>query len=220
MSCPILPQERATRFFADLRYSFTMLRHPLDAIYYLKSRQRGSLYSAFFLLAVAFLVYMADILGRGFIFNQNSLSALSPLLLTILFFVSFFLFAAANYMVSTINDGEGTLTNLLIVLSYSLVPYVILTPVSILLSYVLTQNEAFVVTLVWVLGIVWSAVLVFLAVMHIHNFSTKYTIKNILLTFFFVIVALVAVAILYLIWDKVIEFVNEVSAEVIYRAEG
>ena len=76
------------------------------------------------------------------------------------------------------------------------------------------------VTLVWVLGIVWSAVLVFLAVMHIHNFSTKYTIKNILLTFFFVIVALVAVAILYLIWDKVIEFVNEVSAEVIYRAEG
>lgn len=123
-------------------------------------------------------------------------------------------------MVSTINDGEGTLTNLLIVLSYSLVPYVILTPVSILLSYVLTQNEAFVVTLVWVLGIVWSAVLVFLAVMHIHNFSTKYTIKNILLTFFFVIVALVAVAILYLIWDKAIEFVNEVSAEVIYRAEG
>lgn len=62
--------------------------------------------------------------------------------------------------------------------------------------------------------------LVFLAVMHIHNFSTKYTIKNILLTFFFVIVALVAVAILYLIWDKAIEFVNEVSAEVIYRAEG
>lgn len=216
----ILPGKGATRFFADLRYSFTMLRHPLDAIYYLKSRQRGSLYSAFFLLAVAFLVYMADILGRGFIFNQNSLSALSPLLLTILFFVSFFLFAAANYMVSTINDGEGTLTNLLIVLSYSLVPYVILTPVSILLSYVLTQNEAFVVTLVWVLGIVWSAVLVFLAVMHIHNFSTKYTIKNILLTFFFVIVALVAVAILYLIWDKAIEFVNEVSAEVIYRAEG
>ena len=190
----------------------TMLKHPIDAIYYLKIGKRGSLLSAGIMIIVTFIIYMADILGRGFIFNQNSLSTLSPMLLSAIFFIILGLFIGGNYMVSTINDGEGTIKNIFVSVAYSMVPYMIMAPIAIVLSYVLTQNEAFLITLVWYIGIL-------LSILNVHNYTFKQTVKNVLLTLFFAIVALILVAILYLVWDKFIEFIGEVISEVEYRVQ-
>ena len=122
-------------------------------------------------------------------------------------------------MVSTINDGEGTIKNIFVSVAYSMVPYMIMAPIAIVLSYVLTQNEAFLITLVWYIGILWSAALVILSILNVHNYTFKQTVKNVLLTLFFAIVALILVAILYLVWDKVIEFIGEVISEVEYRVQ-
>ena len=67
---------------------------------------------------------------------------------------------------------------------------------------------------------IWSAALLVLSILNIHNYTLKQTVKNILLTLFFAIIALVLVAILYLVWDKVIGFVREVISEVSYRVQG
>ena len=122
-------------------------------------------------------------------------------------------------MVSTINDGEGTIKNIFVSVAYSMVPYMIMAPIAIVLSYVLTQNEAFLITLVWYIGILWSAALVILSILNVHNYTFKQTVKNVLLTLFFAIVALILVAILYLVWDKFIEFIGEVISEVEYRVQ-
>ena len=122
-------------------------------------------------------------------------------------------------MVATINDGEGTIKNIFVSVAYSMVPYMIMAPIAIVLSYVLTQNEAFLITLVWYIGILWSAALVILSILNVHNYTFKQTVKNVLLTLFFAIVALILVAILYLVWDKFIEFIGEVISEVEYRVQ-
>ena len=175
--------------------------------------------SAGIMIIVTFIIYMADILGRGFIFNQNSLSTLSPMLLSAIFFIIQGLCIGGNYMVSTINDGEDTKKNIFVSVAYSMVPYMIMAPIAIVLSYVLTQNEAFLITLVWYIGILWSAALVILSILNVHNYTFKQTVKNVLLTLFFAIVALILVAILYLVWDKFIEFIGEVISEEEYREQ-
>lgn len=81
-----IPAKGIGRLKGDFKYMGTMLKHPIDAIYYLKIGKRGSLLSAGIMIIVTFIIYMADILGRGFIFNQNSLSTLSPMLLSAIFF--------------------------------------------------------------------------------------------------------------------------------------
>ena len=214
-----IPAKGIGRLKGDFKYMGTMLKHPIDAIYYLKIGKRGSLLSAGIMIIVTFIIYMADILGRGFIFNQNSLSTLSPMLLSAIFFIILGLFIGGNYMVSTINDGEGTIKNIFVSVAYSMVPYMIMAPIAIVLSYVLTQNEAFLITLVWYIGILWSAALVILSILNVHNYTFKQTVKNVLLTLFFAIVALILVAILYLVWDKFIEFIGEVISEVEYRVQ-
>lgn len=215
-----IPARGIRRLAGDFRYCRIMLRHPIDAIYYIKVGKRGGLVSAGLLILIAYAVYMADILGRGFIFNENRLSTLSPALLTCIFFIVLLLFMIGNYMVSSINEGEGTMKNIVITAAYSLIPYIIMGIATIALSYVLTQNEAFFVTLVWYIGVIWSAVLLVLSILNIHNYTLKQTVKNILLTIFFAIIALVMVAILYLVWDKVFDFISEVISEVTYRVQN
>lgn len=84
------------------------------------------------------------------------------------------------------------------------------------ISYALTSNEAFVLTVLSVLGIAWSAILLVTGLIEIHNYSFKETVKNIVLTVFAMLLAIVAVAIMYLIWTQLISFLKELFMEVTY----
>lgn len=206
-----------SKFTKEFEYSFNIIKHPIDTCYYIKHSKRGTLLSAAVTMIIAFAVYMLDLLGRAFIF-QRSINDVTPLMLSLIFFVSLLLFVVGNYMISTINDGEGSLKNIFIVTNNALIPYIIIAPITVALSYVLSANEGFILDLIYAIGIAWSAALVFLGIMQIHNYNFKQTVKNILLTLFFMILALVVVAIMYLVWDKAVMFANEVITEAIYRA--
>ena len=69
-----------------------------------------------------------------------------------------------NYLVCTINDGEGRVKQIFTYFCYSLTPYILLTPVCFLLSHVLTTNEQFLITLIRLLIYGWSAVLIVLGI--------------------------------------------------------
>ena len=120
-------------------------------------------------------------------------------------------------MISAINDGEGTLRSVYVGTAYSLTPYVVFGPIVILSTYVLTLNEAVIVHYLWAIAILWSAALICITVKEIHNYTVKETVKIILLTFFFMIMAVIVSVILYLIGQQVVIFVQDIISEVTYH---
>ena len=98
-------------------------------------------------------------------------------------------------------------------------PYIIITPAVVILTYFLTVNEGFIISFLWTAGIIWSGALIFTGVMQVHNYSFRQSVKNIFLTLFFMVLALVVVAMLYLVWNKVTEFAGEIISEVSYRVK-
>lgn len=209
---------RRFKLWDDVRYVKTMLRHPIDGYYYLKRGEHGSVWGATILYLVTFIIFLVDMLFRGFVFNYADPKNTPIYTIIIALFVPLFLYIIGNYMVSSINEGEGSLKNVYVAVAYSLAPYIFITPFVIASTYVLTLNEAFIVTLASTVAIGWSAILIFLSVIEIHNYSLWNAIKNVLLTAFFMVMAVVVVAILYLIWGQVIDFIKTLWAEVKYRA--
>ena len=65
----------------------------------------------------------------------------------------------------------------------------------------------------------WTGVSVFLGLMEIHNYTFKETLKNVLLTFFFMVIAIVALVMMYLIAKQVVVFAEQFFGEVAYRVE-
>lgn len=104
-------------------------------------------------------------------------------------------------------------------LPYALSPYIVITPFIVLSSYVLTENEAFLIHFAWLIAIIWSAVLIFIGLREIHNYTGRETVKNILLTLFFMVIAIILIAVLYLLWAQAAAFVRDIWLEVVYRVQ-
>lgn len=205
------------RFYRDILFMKYTIRHPIDAYYCLKRGQDGSVASATVILLVTFLAFMISMLFKGFIFNPVITENSSAISYALMFFVPLLLFIIGNYMVSSINNGEGSLKNVFIMTAYSFSSYVIFMPLVILLSYILTLNEQFLLNLTQSLTIGYSVICFYIGIKETHNYSVSETVKNILLTVFFIVMAIVVFAILYLLWGQIYEFIYGINSEVSYR---
>lgn len=201
---------------ADLAFMRHMVKHPLDSYYDLKHGARGSVLSASVLYLLALLVWLLDQICTAPLFNTMafSFSWRNPLVVTGVAVVPAVLFVIGNYFISSINDGEGTFKNVYIAMAYALSLFILTLPLTTLLSYALTMNEAFVHTLLRAVILGYTAVLIFLSAKETHAYSAGAAIKNLLLTALFVVLCAMAIAILYMVFNELYWFAASLFEEV------
>lgn len=207
------------RWVEDVLFIKNFIRHPIDSFYDIRKDKKGSVLSASIIYFLALVVFTADYLFRGFILNPRDASEVSYLYVMILFLAPCTLWVAGNYMVSSINEGEGRLKDVYIATAYSFAPMILFMPLVTLLSYVITLNEEFIISFstmgIWI----WCAVAMFLGLKEIHDYEVWDVIKNILLTLFFMFIVILALSIIYMLWDQGAEFIYSIVKEVAYRVQ-
>ena len=218
-----VPAAGQTRFLkrknllTDVLYAGNIIRHPVDSYYYLKKGQKGSAAAASIIYGCLILVFLCDSLFRGFIFNGVNLNDTSLIAVLSTILIPLLLWVVGNFMVCNINSGEGSFKNVYIMSAYALAPYLIIAPIVVVLSHVLTMNEAFIISFLWIIAVAWSAVTMFIGIMQTHSYTFKMAVKNVLLTLFFMVMAIVVMAIMYMLWGQIMNFLKTLWAEVTYR---
>ena len=220
----IRPRQKKSGRFSVLfkrqcSYLTEMMKNPFDGFYYIKRKQHGGILSATVLYILTFAVYILDMFGRGFAFTMIDAENTYLLSVAVMFIVPAVLWVTGNFMVSAISEGEGTFRAVYTATAYSLVPYLILGPLAVISTFVFSLNESVVVVLLWTAGVAWSAVLLCISVKEIHNYTVKETVKIILLTLFFMIMAVIVCVIVYLIIQQTVIFIKDIVNEVAYRVE-
>jgi hypothetical protein len=204
----------------QLLFLFYFIRNPLDGYYGIKNENRASILSATILLFLFFAEYLFSLYYTGFIFNHIELSDLLLSKEITIVFAPLGLWMISNYLISTINDGEGKFSDVYIATIYSLMPYLIFKPVVVIVSNVLTLNESFIYSFSNMIIMAWSALLLFLMVKEVHNYTIRETIKNILITLFCMLILSLVLFIIYVLLNQVYDFVHSVIEEVTVRAEN
>jgi heme/copper-type cytochrome/quinol oxidase subunit 4 len=123
-----------------------------------------------------------------------------------------------SYLISSINDGEGTIKNVYVSVGYAFSAFILFLPVLTVVSHVLTTKEEFIYRFSLFLIIGYTLILIFLSVKETHCYTPKKTIAVLLLTIGFMIIAVLACIILYILWKDLLGFVSELFEEVKYRA--
>ncbi len=202
----------------DFLFLFRFIKQPADSFYYIKKKQRGSLGFALLLYAWILAVRVASLYLTGFIFNRyanlSDIHAENELVYTLLFFL---LWNSANYLVSTISDGEGRVRDVVIGSAYALFPYALFALPIALLSNVLSLNEIFLYTFSMNIVYAWSGLMLFLMVKEIHNYSFGETVRNVLLTLFTMAVMMLTGYILYVLFFQLFDFISTIFREVQLR---
>jgi tetratricopeptide (TPR) repeat protein len=203
------------RIINDVLYGFNLFKHPLDSFYYLKRKQKGSYKGATILFLGFFVSYMINLTSKGFMYQYVEAADLDLNAIVIGFFAISGIFILSNYLVTSINDGEGSLGEIYKGFSYSLVPITLGMLLTTFLSHYVTTNEVILLDFVYTSGIVVSGVFIFLAVQELHNYTIRETIKSFLLTFLFMMIVALLFSFIQIMGDQLIQFIIGLIKEAI-----
>jgi hypothetical protein len=132
-------------------------------------------------------------------------------------FVPFFLWVVANYLVCSIRDGEGKLSDVYQASAVTLLPMIITFPILTIVSKGLTYNEAFIYSTLMFVGVFLTALYMVIMVKEIHFYDMKPTVANILISLFTAVMILVVLFIVYLLLNEVYGLFADIVREVVNR---
>jgi tetratricopeptide (TPR) repeat protein len=205
------------KWYQDMTFSFYMFKHPIDGYYGIKREGKGSVFTASIYYALFFILYLIYIFETSFIFNDQIPSQIDIMQQLITVLLPMFLFVGANYLVSSIRDGEGKLKDIYIAMAYNLLPLMIGLPILTLISNGLTLNEAFIMDMVLYIMLGLFGFYMIMMIKEIHYYELKATISNILITLFTGLMLVLVVFVVYLLLGEVVTLILDIIREVTVR---
>jgi len=201
----------------ELLYAFHIIFHPFDGFWDLKHEYRGSYRSGFVILLTTVMVYFYNSIGQGYIFNPRPSSVFNVLTAVTAVVVPLLLWVVANWCLTTLFEGEGTMGDIFTACCYCLTPLPLLILPSTILSNFLAENEAGIITLLSSMAYIWMGLLLFIAMMVTHDYSV---VKNIL-TCVSTIVGMAFLMFLGILFStlmaKVVSFITNIISEISFR---
>jgi len=200
----------------ELVYSIHVMTHPFDGFWDLKHEQRGSARGAYILLVITILSFFYQAVGTGYIFAGDT-STVDVFMTLASVAVPLLLWVIANWCLTTLFDGEGTLKDVFIASCYSLTPLPLFIIPTTLISNVLVSEEATIITMLNSIAFFWMGILLFFGMMITHGYS----IGKGALTALGTIVGMVFIMFIAVLFStlvtKVITFVYSIVDEIQYR---
>lgn len=206
------------RLVDDFLFMLRFIKQPVDSFYYIKKKQRGSLTFAILVYLWVLVVRLLTQYLTAFVFNNyasvSDIRVENELLYPLVFL---FLWNAANYLVSTISDGEGRVRDVVIGTAYSLFPYALFALPLAIISNVLSLNEVFIFSFIQNIIWAWTALMLVIMVKEIHNYSFGELVRNILVTLFTMALFMLTAYIMYVLFNQLFDFISAIFQELRLR---
>ncbi|OIJ17482.1 hypothetical protein BKP37_03030 [Anaerobacillus alkalilacustris] len=205
---------RRVKVIDDLLYMFSFLRGPLNGIYEIQEKNRVAKKSStviYLLMAITFILHH---MYTNVIFVPKNGYILYELSIMIFLFI---LWLVSNYLICSINDGEGTFTHVYNGTAYAISPILIIMPAVILFSNGLTLEQSVFYYLPIQAMFLWVVFLTFFMIKDMHNYDVGETIGVISKSIFTMLIIGLFIFVLYSLGNQMIHFLIDVVAEVSKR---
>ena len=202
--------------WSEFCYGFHVMFHPFDGFYDIKHEYRASIKGALLIFALTVASFIYQSIGQGYVMNSvpkdvSILISIASIALPVI------LWAVANWCLTTLFDGEGSLRDIFIATCYSLFPLPAFIFATTLYSNFITASEIGFVTLFIGVGYAWVGFLLFFGMQTIHDYTL---LKNIL-TSIASIVGMAFIMFLGVLFSsligKIFSFVYNIILELSYR---
>lgn len=196
---------------------FYALRHPIDAFSQFKQRNIGSYRVSIIILIIWFAAKILEYNVTGFAFHINRESDFNLLITVIVTFGIFVVFVITNWAVCTLLDGKGTLRDITATTAYSLIPFVVTRIIMVLMTNVFVPEESVFIQIVSVIGILWTAAILILGIMSIHEYSVGKTLFTMMLTLIVMALTVFLIVLIISLVQQMINFFISVYREIDFR---
>lgn len=201
----------------DGKYMFRVLFHPFDGFYDVKFLGKRNFALATIIMLLCGVTGIMSYQYTGFILNYNPLFAMNSAALFITTLFPFLLFMISNWSIATLFDGNGSIGDIYIVICYALIPKLIFDILGIMLSNVVTREEAALLTAFTAIGTVWFVFLLFCGLSVTHEYTAFTNIVTLAASFVSAILIVFLSMLYFTLIGKVVGFVYAVFLELTKR---
>ncbi|MCL2188410.1 MAG: YIP1 family protein [Defluviitaleaceae bacterium] len=199
-----------------LRGLFSIIASPIEAFDEMRHQGKGSLELATLLYLLFFFAVIANRQWTGYLFNQAHVERLNIFIMMALSLGLVLLWIIANMAVCTLSDGEGSLSDVYVTTAYALLPFLLMTPVIVLLSNVMSLGEGTYYTLMNFVKFGWTGVLLFTGNMSAHQFTFKKTVFTSFLTIAGILIILFMMFLAFALVTQLYQFIRTFYNEIMF----
>ena len=127
------------------------------------------------------------------------------------------LWVVANWCLTTLFEGEGSMKDIFIAACYCLTPLVLLIFPVTLISNILTASEGGIISMVQTIAYIWMGLLLFCAMMITHDYSVGKNIITCVVTVAGMAFIMFIGILFSSLMGKIISFVTNIIVEINYR---
>lgn len=203
-------------FKEELTYGFHLMFHPFDGFWDLKHEKRGSVRASLVFIAATVVAFVYQSQGQGYYYNpQGNSGSLFGQMFSVI--IPFALVIIANWCFTTLFDGEGSLKDIFIAVSYSLFPVPILVIVSTILTNFMVGTEGQVTTMIVTIAYIWMGLLMVLGLQVTHDYSSGKNILTVIATLVGMVFIMFIAVLFTSLLTKMSTFVTTIISELSYR---
>ena len=204
-------------YWEELMYAFYVSFHPFDGFWDIKHEHRGSLRGGLTILGINVLASYYQAIGKSYLANPTgSYSSFWTQLLAI--FVPVFLWAIANWCLTTLFDGEGSFKQVLIASCYATAPLPWFMVISTLMTNLSSSMSEGITTFIMVIGYIWVAFLLFFGMLVVQDYSLGKNVITSLGTVLCMAVIMFIVILFASLVNNLVGFVSGIITEISYRS--
>ena len=194
-----------------------VMTHPFNGFWELKWERKGKVSEATALLAATMLVNMICAKFTPYIFNTALTEQTNIVVPALSYLLLIGLWIVANWCFTTLFDGKGTMKDIYIYTCYSLFPYALLSLPVMLLSLVLTLENASIYHALQTFITIYMAFLIFTGTLTVHQYSIGRTILMIILSIVGIMILIFLMLLCFNLGVDIYDFISSAIREIIYR---
>lgn len=207
--------KQADSVVQSVDFAFFCMLHPFKGFYELKAEKQGTMMGATVLLILYIVSSVLSSTLSGYLFGGSMKQ--NPLLMLLTVCLPVALFVLANWCITTLMEGEGKMRDIYQAVCYALMPMILGQVVLVMLSNVLTLEEASVYSVIASMLWIYTIFLLLAGNMQAHGFTMGRTVGAALVT---AIAMAMIVFLAYLFCNLLFEvagFASQVYKEMVFR---
>ncbi|MDD3715278.1 MAG: YIP1 family protein [Atribacterota bacterium] len=200
-----------------IRFALHITVRPFDGFWDMKYEKKGRFGVAIAIVLFVVLADIFDIIAGGFLYNNSYQLPVNLFRQLRVIVLPYILFCVANWSVTTLMDGEGTMKDIMMATGYALMPMILIpVPLTVIGNFLSYDERAYFNALLS-FSTVWTGFLIFSGIMTVHQYSAMKTVMTLLAT----IVAMGVIVFIGMVFmsltNQLVGFIYSIYKEVMLR---
>ncbi len=165
-----------------LKFPLRIMSHPVLAYTEFKEEKKAKMSVAIVMLLLASIVSMLQYVYTGPVLNFNDPTKFNSITTIIYTMSPVIILSIANWSVTTLMNGKGKMGEIFKMGCYSYFPVIICGIIGVIASNFVTEDEAMLVTLVYIIGYALMAYMIFMGLICLHEYGIVKTFATVVVT--------------------------------------